>query len=654
MVALLWGCLMPRKSENAARPFIGIDGEGAGVDAFGRQLYWYMSAGKLDANYSDLWKARPLLTEDCIEFILSMPAHAILVGYYFTYDVTMMLRNLPDERLYGRKGIYADQQNYGPGSSPYTWFKGYGIEFRPRQYFRVCRIDRETLKTIPGTSRTVNEVGTFFQKPFVQALTEFKIGDERLIKFIAQQKDRRDLFEDIGPIERRYCRAETVALATLMTKFRDICEQCGKVDLIPSAWRGPGHLASKLHRQFSTPRRGIDGCHSNQPGKLPDLSAQAYFGGRFETTSVGLEFGPLYSYDINSAYPYAMQYLPCPIHTRWRYLRTTDAAPTGSLYVRRVWFQANYEHKNSPLGHLPIRDEHGYLTFPLAGNGTYWSHEIEAAKAAGTEIIATGIGVYAERKCDCEPYKWVRELYEYRRSIGKSELGYPIKLAINSLYGKFAQRYGSAPFRDWVAAGLITSFTRAMLIRAYTGHEYAIVMLATDGIVSREPLDLPIGSGLGQWEMKQHEFMFVVQPGIYWTNSETPKTRGVKRSAIYDLRSEFAGAWHWWCEFEQSETIPFWHVPLTLFVGHRLAFARNKPMLAGCWLPVEKRISFDWSHKRRPFPAGGLVGMAWRTLAKRGHPDAGSYMFDRKKLTEFEEQEREREAAPDFVPQLDE
>jgi len=99
---------------------------------------------------------------------------------------------------------------------------------------------------------------------------------------------------------------------------------------------------------------------------------------------------------------------------------------------------------------------------------------------------------------DCRPFDWVRALYEERRRIGSNTRGYPLKLRLNSLYGKMAQRCGRGPYYDAVSAGLITAITRARLIEALAQDPQSVVMLATDALFSMQPLALDIGPDLGQ------------------------------------------------------------------------------------------------------------------------------------------------------------
>lgn len=59
----------------------------------------------------------------------------------------------------------------------------------------------------------------------------------------------------------------------------------------------------------------------------------------------------------------------------------------------------------------------------------------------------------AQRCCDCKPYEWISEVYAERQKLGTATKGYPLKLALNSLYGKRAQRSGRGPYHDVVEPG---------------------------------------------------------------------------------------------------------------------------------------------------------------------------------------------------------
>lgn len=617
-------------------PFIGVDGEGGGKDEFGRQHYLLMRAARKDFS-SELFRGnQPLTTVQCLEWILSLPANSILVGYFFTYDATQILRDLPPERI----ARLFQPRNAGEGKSPYTFWKDYAIDFMPRQYFRVGRVvaDGQRMRTIPGSSRTINEVGGFFQKSFVESLISWNIGDPAVIDKIAAGKERRSEFVEMTDTEREYCHTECVMLAELMEEFRRTCDA---VDIKPSSWRGAGAIAASLHAKHETPRR----ADFQRSSRLENSSIAAYYGGRFEIQFVGRIPGPVYEYDINSAYPASMLKLPCSIHGRWRPFK--EEPPDGTIYVARIIFG---HVDGAYLCGFPVRQK-GRLFWPRRADGYYWSPEIEAARRAGAIVVEWRGGYYYEQNCQCKPFTWVEELYAARKSLGKQTKGYPIKLGINGLYGKLAQRMGGAPWRDLVSAGLITANTRAMLIDAYASNPAAVIMLATDGVFSTQPLPVTIGDQLGTWEMKERPTgLFVVQPGVYWSpGSDTlPKTRGIPRSRIIEKRATFERLFDRWVRGDGRDDAPSLSIDITQFIGHRLALSRNRPLTAGQWRVNSKEISFDWGNKRAlsGVAANGFV----TTMPYSGSFGLRSEAYDPAALTELSETNLEGEAADDWEP----
>jgi hypothetical protein len=663
------------KNRNAlTRPFIGIDGEGGGTNEHGQQNYLLLCASGTDGTASVLCKNNERLTTiDCLEFILSLPSStdAILVGFFFEYDITMILWDLPEERL---RRLVKDREEFnadGRRISPYTWWRDYAIEYVPKQYLRVARLGRKPINDtrfpISGTARTINEVGGFFQKPFVKVIAEWKVATEDEIAEIGRMKDSRPDFDQITPVIQRYCETEGRLLAETMTRFRERCiagtEQVQAalpdtaISLVPRNWRGAGHLAARMHESAGTPKsKGLPG----RPPELENTAKEAYYGGRFEISRTGHIAEPVFEYDINSAYPSAMSLLPCPMHTQWH--KVEQPSP-GSLYIADL----SFEHpKDNIWCGFPFRTKDGHIHFPINGSGVYWSIEIEAAKCLGAKVKFHAVW-QATKCCDCEPYKWVPALYEYRKQLGKGTEGYPIKLGLNALYGKLLQREGARAWHDDIAAGLITAITRAKLISAVALDPRAVAMLATDGVYSTRPLPLAIGTALGTWEAKEHPDMFIVQPGLYWfpraTQADaTHKTRGIPKAVVQKYAQRFESAWRHFLttqpQHSEPNAAPFVRIPLGQFIGMRLALQRRDLTLAGRWLQPctgqgcthencgSREVSFDWSGKRS---RGLLVGQTVNHLPIIGDVSDRSTPYDPNLLTEIEQRDRDFEAMPDYV-----
>jgi hypothetical protein len=167
-----------RQSRKKPRQFMAIDGEGAGTDYEGRQNYVLVVAANSEEAHVCHRDGERLTTRDCVEFLLSLPAEPILVGFYFVgYDANQILRGIlgANNGSTIRRILNPKQGNYGPLS---TYWGDYAITYQPGKYFRVSRVDPITRKLIYRSCRTVYEAFGFFQSSFVGAITKWNIGSE--------------------------------------------------------------------------------------------------------------------------------------------------------------------------------------------------------------------------------------------------------------------------------------------------------------------------------------------------------------------------------------------------------------------------------------------------------------------------------------------
>lgn len=598
-----------RLSTHTDKPFVACDGEGAGVDDLGRQLYLLFRMGE-----RELFNDAPLSTYELLDFICDEPTGTILVGFSFGYDVTMILRDLPEKQ---QRRLFEPKEQ-GEGRSRYVWYRDFDIEYLPKQYFRVRRVkvirnERNIERRVPvkGSSRTIFETFGFFQKSFVKTIESFNVGTDAERQSIAADKARRATFEGIGDREREYCALECRLLEQLMEDLRGYCYAAG---IRPRSWNGAGKLASALHHVHKTVR--IPEVIGSIPQGVLDWANMAYYGGRFEITRTGMIEREVHEYDIRSAYPSAMGSLPCLVHGSWHYCDKLSMGSKAETYIAACSF-SHPDSKHGNLCGLPIRSSEGHLYWPNRGSGVYWNVEIDSAKALGAVIKYKGYWVY-EHNCDCQMFEWVEALFDYRRSIGSSGPGYPIKLGINALYGTLAQRVGNGRYTNMVYAGLITAITRAKLNYAAAQSPGNIVMLATDALYSLDPLDLPIGDKLGQWEHERLDGLFIVQPGLYWCPEKRKrKSRGLPGKFFEEagMTEGFEQAWRHWDG--NVEAFASRRVPLNTFVGLKLALARNAPETAGKWIEDERHISFDYRNKREGHIWDGACVI---TNSKAGRP----------------------------------
>jgi hypothetical protein len=611
-----------RRCRTKERSFMAVDGEGGETDELGRQNYFLMVASSQTAGQEHVLhrQGQPLSVQDCLEFILSLPAEPVLIGFGFGYDTTQMLRGMKPTTL--RQILNPRQGKNGPC---YTYWGDYAVIYQQGQYLRVARVDRSgpVPGVIKGSCRTIYETLGFFQCSFVKAIDDWEIGCKEDRALIAANKKRRGEFVKLTAEIIEYCKLECRYLAMLMSEFRAVCATAG---IVPKQWSGAGWLAAALLDKHGIPKRPltqreVTALLQQEPSKsrrairlrrperdrqFEEAASRAYYGGRFETSRQGLIKGPVYQYDLNSAYPAAMPCLPCPLHTRWEHKPHARSLPENGIYLAKV----SFSHPDGPWCGLPFRQKGG-LFWPMQGTGWYWSPEIVAARRQlRAEIVVHDLWI-ARQECDCQLFKWVNDLYEKRRAIGSKTRGYPLKLGLASLYGKLAQRCGRGPYHDTVAAGLITAITRARLIEAIGQDPHSVVMVATDAVFSTRPLSLDSGEKLGQWDEKIWPDLFIVKPGVYWSPSElqkSVKSRGAPRSIIGPAAPRFHEVFDEWVHLlrqpgamkrvVEERQIPSVPIEVRVFNGCRMALARGKPWLAGKWENVTRHESFEWRTKR--------------------------------------------------------
>ncbi|HEV2352689.1 MAG TPA: DNA polymerase [Puia sp.] len=562
------------------KPFGTMDGEGGNIDDPNALFGTVHAYQLLRADEFQISNKEGLHYSQCFDFISSLPKNRIWTGYFFDYDVTMMCRGLSEERA---RRLFDPtlriNSKTGMAFQTIDVDDKWDIGYLPHKFFKVRRKEQNYYIEVSDT-------GTFFQTSFVNTLRKWDIATPDELEMIIKGKSMRADFTDMDAEIEAYNTLECMLHNKLMETFRDVCTDIGYV---PKKWQGPGHLAAAFLSKHGVPKRDDIPIMNNW--KFRELANAAYYGGRAETTVVGNVPGPVYQWDINGAYVAALRHLPCLVHGSWKYVHTRP--DLASIWVGNVTFAHD---AGRLLFNLPVRRKDGNIFFPRFGGGHYWSWELNAAVKAGTHITGFIDGWVYEKHCDCKPFDWVDDIYQQRLRIGKSGKGIILKLGTNSIYGKIAQSIGYAPWANPVWAGLITAYTRAKIITAYRRNPNDVLMIMTDGIFLRHKPDLPESKKLGEWELKVHEHMFVIQPGVYFLPDDV-KTRGAPHGRIVDAEPQFRETFE---KFTHDFGIPMSvAVPVDNFITMRLALARHKWHTAGTWEHTMKEISFDWTNKRQ-------------------------------------------------------
>lgn len=500
--------------------WLGLDGEGIGRNPHRYVMLCVSDSAGRSADYIEDVNGLP--TEAVLGFLLKLARKnkgARLAGYYLSYDWTMILRDLPDRTLYRllRPELRATSRDEGGGFQPVHW-RGFKLHFLSGM-MRIKRGEH---------SATVWDVGKFYQSRFVAALEQAGFAPPALIERMKAERGSWD--DDDLDRMREYCLEECKHLAKLVEHLEF---QHTAIGLEPSTWHGPGSTASAL-----LVKNKVQECHAKAPPLVQDAAERAFFGGRFEQSSIGRRDG-VFSYDVRSAYPHAASSLPCLKHGKWVHRRR--APRDGAITLVRYRLR---DIGNRVWGPLPCRHGDGSIVWPRSGSaGWVWGVEWEAAQRHWKGIDYGREHWELVRRCDCEPFAFLRELYAWR--VSRPENKQVVKLALNSVYGKIAQSIGGGSrWSSRVWAGIITATTRARMLDLIGMHadESRLAAIATDGAYSSELLDTE-GPNLGDWERSEKGLMTFVRPGIYWSHQDVlawyadPGSKTLAEAAAKAVRS---------------------------------------------------------------------------------------------------------------------
>jgi hypothetical protein len=432
----------------------------------------------------------------------------------------MILRELDNTSLYRllRPELRALPADEGGGFSRVHW-RGYRLHYLARAMW-IRRGDRHV---------TVWDMGPYYQCPFVEACHAWEVLSEDDLARIAAMKEKRASFRDKDRTKvRSYCLSECKALASLATHLEAAHRAAG---IKPRAWHGPGSTAAALLRSEGiAEKRGPE--WEDLPRGMADAAGRAYFGGRFEQRLSGEVKGRVMGYDIASAYPYHAWRLPCLEHGEWHgTTKERDVERSAQAIVRGHIVAARGD-----WAPLPVRLLNGNIVFPRSGASGWWYKDEWLAARRGWPGLEFAEAFTLRKQCDCRPFSFLARLYAERQKMGKSGRGKVLKLATNSVYGKLTQTIGRPQFSSRLWAGMITSGTRAQLLHLMLRHKKlaSVLAVATDGLYSREDVDLPQSEAdpLGAWEPEEHDGLVLVRPGIYWSKDGITRARGLGRKTL--------------------------------------------------------------------------------------------------------------------------
>ena len=476
------------------RRVVAWDGEGANLSD---NTHVYNLLANSDGTY--ILNHDGLGTEEVFEFFIRFgDPRAINVIFGGSYDVNMLLVDIPVDKL----GVL-----WTTGS---VFWKNYRIYYANRKKFTIQKFYKE-----PGATKykkftfVLWDVLGYFQSSFVVACRKW-LGNLPVLDEIERMKGERSVFS-VDRIDEiiEYNKTECLLLVKLMHALFDALDTA---DIKLTRYDGAGSIAAALLSKNKVKE------HKGEPSEDALLYAQyAYSGGRIEAPKIGVYMGNVQRNDINSAYPSQMLNLPSYAGATWTLDKEWDGSDNSMAHVR--WFHT----EDRPFYPLWYREHDGTILYPRWGEGIYWGTEVRLLKdyyPGSFEIIDA---VNCHLSSDIRPFSFVEQEYATRLmfKLAGNMASEALKLGLNSLYGKLAQqagyRNGRIPtYHQLLLAGQITAGTRARLFRAAMQHPDNIIAFATDAIMSTVPLDVEIGTGLGQWTHDEFDGITMVQPGVYW------------------------------------------------------------------------------------------------------------------------------------------
>lgn len=457
--------------------FVAYDGEGWGT----KYTLLANSLGEYIANPDGL------STSECLEFLAGRYEERVKrVFFSFGYDVNHIVKDFSDEQLeLLLRGNVVKYQGY-------------------------------TVHYIPGKILSVNghkyyDVFSFFATSFIRVV-ELMLGRERVTESLRKGKESRGTFEEWNLDDIiKYNAEELDLLVEIMDRLKTAFDD---IDVYLTEWYGPGAVAKYW---FKT--HGIKPDERHSPGSIAALNS-AYYGGRFEQPTLGYVKN-VYEYDLHSAYPSVMAKMP--------YFRSFKRVRKGQFIddPHSIWYisfdlRSDQRKVEDPASFmpLPVRDHEGRICFPMVGKGWYWYPEVKVMLDFFPDAnVIFHDGYIAET--EGQPFAWVKDLYDYRRELkAQGNLAqYAIKVGLNSLYGKTAQRVGNNRFFSLAWAGYITALTRARLARAgYENGSHHVLGFATDALFTdSEFKKLTISEELGDWGEERFASATFFQSGVYRT-----------------------------------------------------------------------------------------------------------------------------------------
>ena len=444
-----------------------------------------------------------LSTERCLDFLHSEGQGYKCTVFRLEFDVNYFVRDLPINDI---KRFF---------NTEVVFYKKYKLQYYRNKIFKIWKDGKQVI---------IYDNYNFFNKSFLKVIDLLKIKLTEREKYILQagKKSRVTSFDtmDLNEVieyNKTECKINNKICDIIAKLMREsfFISNGKKINLYVKSFYGSSAIANKFLSKFS----GVAEANFNYlfcDKSIKKHIESAYYGGRMEALKVGT-FKKCYKYDINSAYPSILNNLriikDVKLNHRFNFQSEKDIKKEN-LYYASVFI---FDIEN--MGLLPHRHRTGLLFFPQSVTGWFYGVELlQVLKYAEKDFI--DVTIKKEIKVflgDKIFNNQIETIYNLRKELkSKNDIKhYVYKIMLNSIYGKFAQKVGAARFNNFYYAGFITASTRAKLLEAVINNQKDIIFFATDGILSKTKLNLPVNDNLGGWEEIKIKKARVILSGVY-------------------------------------------------------------------------------------------------------------------------------------------
>lgn len=532
-----------------------------------------------DGNYLDL---NEITFENIAKFLLHHEGKWIFF-YNLGFDADCILKLLPKDIL-----------------KSYKWKKE--LCFTVGKY-TIHYIDKKKL-TIRKGKHSVNcyDVRQYYDgKSLLQAYQESikKPLDESYL----EMKSKRDVFgvryySRKKKQMRKYCIYDCVLTRELSEYWISVFYQVFR--FYPDNWISAGYLAEKvlINNSLNVPKfNEID-------YQIQEIARNSFYGGRFELIQRGC-IGECYLYDINSAYPYALTTLFDITNGKW--FNSKKINPKSRIGFFSIIADIDDSVKIAPF---PFRKNNGTICYPCGKFQTFVTlDELRLIQEdPKIKIIILDSWQFSPNKNCKKPFKkFLEEQYQKRLKLKQENnpLQHPIKIILNSIYGKTAQRTNNVigNLFNPVIAAYITGFARAELYRftkRYNLENY-LVAYATDSVACQKRIPNLDSKELGKMKLDKFGMDVIFLSNGFYRFKNIWKKRGIGYDNSKKQEIDHIGT------FVDSDGQLCIMVKTTRTTHIKSGILYNKLKDVGKIEPYQKKINLNSDKKRNWFSELGSL-----------------------------------------------